>query len=144
DRHRAAYADAAMGFAVGNSGPSEVHPAARAVFAEQRMAAAVARTLGVDLRPVTDRFWLSGESRWDGPDHAALWHHTWHLKNELRTLPELLPAYLRYLLEDLLWRFPEAAGILRAMPGLAEHTDLVAHTLADLEAHGPTTLGALR
>ena len=144
EQHRAAYVDAALAFATGNSGPEDGHPVVRAVFAEQRLAPAVARALGVDVRPVSERTWLSAARTWDGPDHSALFHHTWTLKDDLRTIPELQPAYLRFLLEELLWRFPAAADVLARTPDLAEHTDLVAHTVADLAAHGPSTLGALR
>lgn len=144
DEHRAAYARAGLEYAVGNAGLHEGGVHVRAVFAEQRLAPAVARALGTDLRPVTERFWLGGREAWDGPDHSGLFHHTWHLKAQLRTFAELRPAYLRYLVEDLLWHFPEAEPLLLDTPGLAAHHDLVRLTAADLKAHGPTTLGAAR
>ncbi|MDX6739389.1 hypothetical protein [Actinocorallia sp. A-T 12471] len=144
DAHRAAYAEAGMAYAVGNAGPYDGDVHVRAVFAEQRLAPAVARTLGTELRPATERFWLGGREAWDGPDHTDLWHHTWHLKAQLRTFAELRPVYLRYLVEDLLWRFPEAEPLLLDVPALAEHAALIRLTAADLRAHGPTTLGTAR
>jgi hypothetical protein len=142
EEHRAAYTAAATAYAVGNSGPADAHPVVRAVFAEQRLAPAVARALGVDVRPVSERTWLTATREWDGPDHAPLFHHTWTFKDDLRKIPELQPAYLRFLLEELLWRFPAAREVLDRTPDLAGHADLVAHTAADLAAHGPSTLGA--
>ncbi|MCD0448691.1 hypothetical protein LO762_05700 [Actinocorallia sp. API 0066] len=144
EEHRAAYAAAGMEYAVGNAGPYEGSAHVRAVFAEQRLAPAVARTLGTDLRPATERFWVGGTDPWDGPDHAGLFHHTWMLKSELRTYSDLRPAYQRLLIEELLWRFPEAEPLLLGMPDLAALAELVRLTAADLRAHGPTTLGALR
>jgi hypothetical protein len=139
DRHRQEYARAALEFMTGNSAPYDGLFMARALFAEQRVAPAVARAMGLELRPVTDRLWKVDEGLWDGPSYAALFHHTWHQKHVLRQFPELRPAYLRYLLEDLLWRHPESGEILLAVPALTPHHPLIRSTREDLRAHGPTT-----
>ncbi|MFF0861458.1 hypothetical protein ACFYUV_06880 [Nonomuraea sp. NPDC003560] len=140
DEHRAAYAAASMEFMTGNAAPSEVDPLVRQTFAEQRLAPAVARALGIDLRPVTGRFWIVEAERWDGPPHAGLFHHTWHHKRILRDHPELRPAYWRYLLEDLLWTFPDTYDLLMSAPGLGECAELIRRTRRDLEADGPSLL----
>ncbi|GAA3042272.1 DUF6734 family protein [Streptosporangium longisporum] len=140
DRHRAEYAEAAMAFMTGNAGPSAAEPIVRQTFAEQRLAPAVARSLGVDLRPLTDRFWVVETEEWDGPSHAGRFHHTWNQKRLLRQFPELRPAYWRYLLEDLLWNHPGAADLLPSVPALAGCADLVHAVRRDLAAHGPSVL----
>ncbi|MCC5578785.1 hypothetical protein IMZ11_24460 [Microtetraspora sp. AC03309] len=140
DVHRATYAEAAMAFMTGNAGPSETDPIVRQTFAEQRLAPAVARALGIDPRPVTGRFWVVEAESWDGPSYAALFHHTWNQKRWLRQFPELRPAYWRYLLEDLLWRFPDTYDLLLSIPALKECAELVRRTRSDLDAHGPTVI----
>jgi hypothetical protein len=145
DRHRAEYAAASLSFMTGNAGASDADPIARQTFAEQRLAPAVARTLGVELRPVTGRFWIVETQDWDGPSHAPLFHHTWNQKRMLRLFPELRPAYWRYLLEDLLWRFPDSYDLLASIPALEECADLLEITRRDLLAHGPSLLeGSMR
>lgn len=139
EAHRRAYTEAGLGYAIGNAGPHDGHPALRAAFAEQRIAPAVARTLGTDLRPVTERFWIVEDEAWEGPTSAGLFHHTWHQKRVLRMFPELRPAFLRHLLEDLLWRHPDSADLLATVPALGEHTELIRLTLMDVRAHGPAT-----
>ncbi|MFE9427307.1 hypothetical protein ACFYNO_30545 [Kitasatospora sp. NPDC006697] len=137
--HRAGFAQAALGFALGNGGPAPGEPVARPAFAEQRLAPAVARTLGVPLHPVAEGFWLVEEERWDGPAPVADFHHIWNLKAALRRHPELHGPYLRQLLAELLWRFPDTAGLLARIPALAGLRPLLAPTLAALEQHGPLT-----
>jgi hypothetical protein len=139
DRHREEYARAALQFLTGNSAAYDGLSMARALFAEQRVAPAVAQAMGLELRPVTDRLWRVDEGLWDGPSYATLFHHTWHQKHVLRQFPELRPAYLRYLLEDLLWRYPDSYGILLGVPALTPYHPLVRSTRADLLAHGPAT-----
>ncbi|MGW3369811.1 DUF6734 family protein [Streptosporangium canum] len=140
DRHRAEYAEASMAFMTGNAGPSDTAPIVRQTFAEQRIAPAVARSLGVDLRPVTERFWIVETEEWDGPSYADRFHHTWNQKRLLRQFPELRPAYWRYLLEDLLWRFPGTGDLLLSVPALKECADLVRAVRRDLAAHGPSLI----
>ncbi|MEV4381428.1 DUF6734 family protein [Streptosporangium sp. NPDC049248] len=140
DRHRAEYAEAAMAFMTGNAGPSSTDPIVRQTFAEQRIAPAVARSLGVDPRPVTERFWIVETEEWDGPSYADRFHHTWNQKRLLRQFPELRPAYWRYLLEDLLWNHPSAADLLLSVPALEECADLIRAVRRDLAAHGPSVL----
>lgn len=139
DRHRQTYSAAALAFITGNSAPYEGLSMARALFAEQRIAPAVAIGMNLELRPVTERLWKVDEGLWDGPSYAADFHHTWHQKHVLRQFPELRPAYLRYLVEDLLWRFPGAAEILLDLPALKPCHRLIRATRQDLLQHGPTT-----
>ncbi|MBB2744186.1 UNVERIFIED_ORG: hypothetical protein FHR35_004022 [Microbispora rosea subsp. rosea] len=140
DRHRAEYARTALSFMRGNAGPADSAPIVRQTFAEQRVAPAVARTFGVDLRPVTERFWIVENEEWDGPSHADRFHHTWHQKRVLRDYPELRPAYWRYLIEDLLWSFPETYDLLLSAPALKEAAELTRRTRSELEATGPSVL----
>lgn len=139
DLHREEYARVAVDFMRGNSAPFDGLSMVRALFAEQRIAPAVAQARGIELRPVTRRLWKTDEGLWDGPSYAADFHHTWHQKHLLRQFPELRPAYLRYLVEDLLWRFPDTAELLLGIPALTPHRSLIRATRHDLLEHGPTT-----
>ncbi|WP_174514468.1 hypothetical protein [Streptacidiphilus jiangxiensis] len=139
EEHRAAFAEAALGYALANGGPAPLHPVARAAFAEQRLAPAVARRLGTPLRPAGDGFWLVEEERWDGPAPVELFHHTWNLKAVLRNVPDLRAGYTRQLIEELLWRHPESLDLLLRVPALAALAPVVRAVADGLERHGPLT-----
>ncbi|MEU8620495.1 hypothetical protein [Streptomyces sp. NPDC048623] len=141
EHHRAAFAEAALEYACGNGGPAPGEPVARPAFAEQRLAPAVARALGVSLRPVASGFWLVEEERWDGTPPTADFHHTWNLKAALRRDPDLRRAYLRLLLEELLSRFPDSAQLLYGVPALKPLAPLVVAVADGLDRHGPVGLG---
>lgn len=104
------FAEEALRYARGNGGSAGGDDYfVRAVFTEQHLGAALAVSMGMEMRPVTDRVWASGPGRWRGETHVDKFHHTWLQKGTIRNFPELKPAFCRYLAEDLAVRRPEAA-----------------------------------
>ncbi len=141
ERHRQRFPERALAFLRDNDAPAPkgLHPAARMIFAEQRLCAVEAERLGLRVGAVYALCWDGTAGRFDGgargaasarerifnsasdgrgwfdPRGKQVFHHTWFLKGFSLGEPARRRAWCLGLLAELLEAFPEQEERLARM-----------------------------
>jgi hypothetical protein len=112
----------AMAFMVDNNDHAPLHPGARPMFAEQRLAPYTALRHGMALTPLTNSVWDTGRAEWTQGAPEDVFHHTWHRKRYF-SRQTTRDRYCAQLVGELLHEFPHADRFLERDPALARYVD---------------------